>query len=402
MAAGPRLCVELKIMFIFIPAACRIRVNGDIGAVETQPLYIVPNTNQFLSPNDRFGNIDLAAGQSVEFHCSAGFSSTVFTTNSIIGQCVSGTTYSVNGVNRQLSLLRCNDYAAHIARRTTGRCFNNAILAEIGFNVGTRFLRIMEVCHDEVNDRTHYVRHEFTPGNAGFQQSTPRPSFIQGDFFRGRNVNQLYTLAVQRRTIASILNSQARADYLVQDNASERFLARGHITARADFIFGAQQRASFYYINAAPQWQAFNGGNWERIETGTRSFVGNRNIVVDVYSGTFGVGRAADGNGVQRELFLDSNPNGLSRIPVPAIFYKVLHNRANNSGIVFIGVNDINTNLADIRNFYTFCNDVSHLINWIGWDRQNIAVGYSYACEFNDFSRNVPHLAHLTITSLLV
>lgn len=47
---------------------------------------------------------------------------------------------------------------------------------------------------------------------------------------------------------------------------STQFLARGHLAAKTDFIYATGQRASFYFINAAPQWQPFNAGNWNRLE----------------------------------------------------------------------------------------------------------------------------------------
>lgn len=99
-------------------------------------------------------------------------------------------------------------------------------------------------------------------------------------------------------------------------------------------------------------------------------------------------------------MAFDSNNNGL--IPAPKIYYKVLVNRANDYGIVLIGVNNPYLTVAQITNGYTFCKDVSSQISWIKWDRTNIQKGYSYACEVNDFLKVVKHLSFLNVKGLLV
>ena len=47
---------------------------------------------------------------------------------------------------------------------------------------------------------------------------------------------------------------------------STQFLARGHLAAKSDFVFATAQRATFFFTNAAPQWQPFNAGNWNFLE----------------------------------------------------------------------------------------------------------------------------------------
>lgn len=41
------------------------------------------------------------------------------------------------------------------------------------------------------------------------------------------------------------------------------YFAKGHLAPDADFVTEAEQDATYYYINAVPQWQAFNNGNWK-------------------------------------------------------------------------------------------------------------------------------------------
>lgn len=83
--------------------------------------------------------------------------------------------------------------------------------------------------------------------------------FLAGSFFPGVDINNLYTQNHQNQRIAQLTG---RNTYVT----STQFLSRGHLTAKSDFVFATGQRASFYFINAAPQWQPFNAGNWNWLE----------------------------------------------------------------------------------------------------------------------------------------
>lgn len=118
----------------------------------------------------------------------------------------------------------------------------------------------------------------------------------------------------------------------------------------------------------------------------------DRGISLDVYSGTFGVTQLKDYNDVGHDIWL--YVNGATRqIPVPKLYYKILINRANNSGVVLIGVNNPYLTLDEIKKDYIVCTDVSSQISYINWQKDNIERGYSYACTVNDFVKAVPHVS---------
>uniref|UniRef100_A0A182JWX9 DNA/RNA non-specific endonuclease/pyrophosphatase/phosphodiesterase domain-containing protein n=1 Tax=Anopheles christyi TaxID=43041 RepID=A0A182JWX9_9DIPT len=368
---------------------------------QPQPLFLIPGTEQFRYPTSSSGFLTLDAGESLELACQNGFSLFPSET-SIRVTCVIDDQFNYDSKMYSFIEFGCTANWRSVARRTANRCFNDATIVEIGFELGARFPKILDVCHDEVTYDNHYLVHEFTPANAGFQTGVPRPGWIQGNFYPGVTVNTLYTVNMQRETIATILDSQPRADELVQTTNNGIYMARGHIAARADFVYATQQNATFWFLNAAPQWQNFNAGNWERIESSVKSFVAARNIHVRVYGGTYGVQTQADGNGDHREIFLDFDPNGRTRLRAPKVYYKILHNEAQNSGIVLIGVNNVHISMEEIQRDYIFCTDVSSRIGWINWDRENLSRGYSYACEVNEFNRVTGHLPQLNVASLLI
>lgn len=356
-----------------------------------------------MHPATRNGIVSLTNGQNVELFCSGSFVAPFPSTRLLTARCIGNNRFLVNERNFAFSELACTAQLTRAARVSPVQtCRHNATQIELGFSVAAnRFLSIMDVCHDTFLESTLYSYYIQTPANSGFQRSFPRPSFITGPFF-GRNVDRLYTGVVQRITIGDILGA-SRVTALWDDSRSF-FLARGHLAARADFIYGSEQRSTFYFVNAAPQWQSFNAGNWERIEAGVRAFVANRNMNTEIYTGTFQVATKPDVNGIQRELYLDFAANGRGLIPVPRYFYKVVIGELHRRGVVFIGVNDPHLTQADVNSGrFNICRDVSSQINYINWNQANLALGYSYACDVNEFVNVVGHLPlSVRTTGLLV
>ena len=48
------------------------------------------------------------------------------------------------------------------------------------------------------------------------------------------------------------------------------FIAKGHLSPDADFIFAHEQLLTYFYVNMAPQWQSINTGNWLKVERNVR------------------------------------------------------------------------------------------------------------------------------------
>jgi hypothetical protein len=244
---GPkRRMVQVKQIFehfkqskanILIVSGCSIYVNGDLS--DTQPLLIHPGTSSFFYPADSSRYIHLELGQELEIHCTDSFKVPSGVGALAMAKCVSGNKFQVNGVDYTFSDFACMKIPYHTARKTGRTCFNNAAHAEIGFDIGTRFMRIMEVCHDENTEETYYTKYQLTPASNGYQSGFPRPLFVTGSFFNKKDVDKLYTRATQRETIAGILGSYELASKYIEET-SDVYLARGHLAAKVDFIYGSQ------------------------------------------------------------------------------------------------------------------------------------------------------------------
>lgn len=57
--------------------------------------------------------------------------------------------------------------------------------------------------------------------------------------------------------------------------------------AKSDNLHGAAQISTFWHSNAAPQWQTFNGGNWNALENAVRKLAAAKQTDLICYTGTF-------------------------------------------------------------------------------------------------------------------
>lgn len=181
----------------------------------------------------------------MEMWCSSAWTNFPGAPNLITASCVSGQTFNYNGNNFNFNRFRCNVWPQWTTRRTSTRCFRDGILVDVGFQVGNRWIQVYRVCHDLVLETNWFATYTFTPISDANQRNVERPRFMQSDFFPGRNVDTLYVRNVQRNTIASILGSSTQAAFFIQAEPSDVFLARGHIAAMTDFVYGWEQQTTF-------------------------------------------------------------------------------------------------------------------------------------------------------------
>jgi hypothetical protein len=145
-------------------SGCTINVNADLS--EPQPLLIRPRASAFVYPNDRAGLVHLDDGEEIEIYCSDGLVAPSGAGNSAIVRCVDGNQFAFNGLSYDFKNFSCNSYPFHTTRRR-GKCFNEATRIEIGFDLGNRFVKVLEVCHDEVTEETFFAKFQLTPASEG-------------------------------------------------------------------------------------------------------------------------------------------------------------------------------------------------------------------------------------------
>ncbi|CAK1578464.1 unnamed protein product [Parnassius mnemosyne] len=384
-------------------SGCSIRVNGDLG--QPQPVYI--HRNNYLTPKGNSGRIQLNTGEQVTIACT-GSGRTIRhpniarNVNTATATCVNNAIISgpgwLNG-NGQFKQLTCSTHSLPEAVSTSERCFNNNIVIRVGYIVNNVFYPLYWSCFDQRRLEVLYVWYDQRPTNAVHQTGVERPSWSAGSFFPGVNVNNRYTQAQQKNTIAGYVGNSLANKYIT----NTQFLSRGHLAAKSDFVFAVGQRATFYFINAAPQWQPFNAGNWNSLEINLKKRIGQAGYNTVIYTGTFGVTQLRNANNRLVDIYLHRDNNNNEQIPVPLYYYKVAYDASRRLGTAFIGINNPYYTLAEARS-RQFCTDRCRnnaAFNWIGWQPDRVDIGYSFCCTIADFRKVVKHLPNFSVNGLL-
>lgn len=404
---------------------CLIDVNHHLRS--PQPLLLNSVTGEFLEPQLPDGKLYLDHRAPLHFYCSDGFTCTP--QKRIKATCLGDQTFLINGtVDRTLSELICLSHTTHAARRTTSTCFDGCTEIEIGFPIEdtSAFLSVMKICHDEILQRTHYSEYILKPTNYVMELFITRPKFAAGVFFNGddRSISNEYSVFHQKEIFERHMGPEIGSQMIVM--RKKMYLARGHLMARADLIFGAQQRATFYYVNAAPQWHIFNDGNWKKVETIVRRNIAKMKIIARVFTGTYGILRLQNASDIGVDIYLgtsqcnrfsnstiskrcdlSNDSDGLNwNIPVPLYFYKIVIDQTTGQGVAFVGVNNPYISKDEIsKGNFDICKDVTDRSGWSDrrWDRMNSKLGYSYACDVNELAAVVGHLPKdVKATGLLI
>ncbi|XP_073838089.1 salivary protein Tsal1 [Musca autumnalis] len=436
---------------------CLLDVQKDFPRPnDLQPLYLMPDTNQFWLPNE-WGQLEIPHGAVIELQCTESFanfteakdknnrhhSSSTTTTHSpssygnifriakntrtIRPRCLQDKSFMWQGEKyefRQFMCARANRYFIEQLHEkcpamTDDQSSVTAEMYRVGFNISSnRFVENMRICYEPSQLRTLYVRYVLTPASIHFQRAVKRLNFNQAGYFKGFNMNHIYSRNNQQQQAAATIQDQ-HVQHLIDNR---QFLTRGHMAAKADFIYASQQRSTFNFFNAAPQWQGFNGGQWQSVEDAVRKYAADRKQMLHCYTGTWGImklplpftSNTSDAHIntfttespliPQRDFYLtrDDNNNGL--LPVPMLYYRLVVNSQHSHGIVLVGVNNPHASLNEIISEYVICDDIHEEVGWLRWmQNKNLQKGYLYACHVGDFVRAVGHLPSylLNVTEIL-
>lgn len=358
--------------------------------------------NAYYLP-DNNGIVTFTSTDVINLACPGGFVTLngVSTDQSILeATCASGSNLNVAGQSVPISGIICSRHPFHIARYTGNNCLGTNREIEIGFDIGTKFIKHLNICFDDVQQNSLYSVFDM-PGASigGYQSGYPRPSFIEDDFYNvGTNrVDDLYSRISQRETINFLLGLSSTSTKYIQDN--DYFLSRGHLAAKADFVYGTQQRATFHFVNVAPQWQTNNGGNWNTLEMNVRDFVASNGIDVLVYTGTHGVTtlpHEVSGTPVELYLYVDQNNN--NGLPVPQYYWKVVYNPSTKEGVAFV---TINNPYHAIDEDPQLCTNICNQLSWLSWQESDQKLGFSYCCNVDELRTTVSNIPELDVVGLL-
>ena len=382
---------------------CSIEIKK--GLPVNPPLLLIPGGSKdvhgFYLPVGADGIVTLKPKQEILVACPGdtnGFNNTKLGTNPALATCDSGTTFFVNLDSYQFSDFACKFCPNHTAKPSGNTCYDGTKRnIEVGFEVQTiGFYKLIDVCFDDVLYTTLYVHATIVSGIAGNETGLQRLNFTDDNFFPGMSVDYLYTKRVQDQTISKILGLPPSGNKYI--NATH-YLSRGHLSAKADFVYVSQKNATYTFVNVAPQWQPFNGANWAALESSVQAYADRNKLDLEVYTGTHDVATLPNATGNETDLYLYVDINNNKAIPVPKFYWKAVYEPKSKAGVVFVGIN--NPHIPVANGDYIFCPDVCSDITWVTWDRKNITKGYSYCCEVDDFRYTVKTLPQFPVSGLL-
>lgn len=140
---------------------------------------IRPGTSQLFYPPTKTGIISLNLNEQIELYCSTNFATPSGAGTTVLATCSSSNQFVYNNNRYDFKSFACTGFTASQAKKTSTRCYNNGYIIEHGFPVGSKFVKIYEACHNDVREETYYVKHAFTPANAGYQSGILSDGFYQ-------------------------------------------------------------------------------------------------------------------------------------------------------------------------------------------------------------------------------
>lgn len=276
-----------------------------------------------------------------------------------------------------------------------------ATISQIGWTINGKFLNQISVCHSSHLEHTYYTNHTIRGRYVHARNvDEGRPNFKEGPFYDQSSAATAYKLRTQKQTFHRLLG-ESQGQRLFKHN--KVFFAKGHLAADADFLHREWQDATYYYANAAPQWQTFNNGNWKSLEMAVRKMADQRKTDIVVYTGTLDQLMLTDDGGNRQNMYLAETANDATQnnglIPVPRFFWKVVIDPLAYKAIAFVGLN--NPHAEQVKEPYVFCQDVCDASGWPLPNRKDFVRGYMFCCSFADFRRTVDWIPNMGNPDLL-
>lgn len=380
---------------------CRLSTRTHFG----EPLPVIIRNGNLLEPTDNFGNIELEYGDSLILSCDGtGYIQHPNVKASVTIAaiyCESGDMFKNDewlNASSPFSYFKCPAPPNHSSRGTNRSCFEGNEIIKVGYSVQSEFYPVYESCFNSHTLTVIYSVYTQKPYNAFYQTRVVRPYFISNGIYGSVPVESLFTPGGLKTALVQTVGPMIERYVTNTEN-----LSRGHLAAKTDFVFAFAERATFHYVNCAPQWTGFNGGNWNTLEVDLRNHVHHKGYDTIIYTGTFGVTQLFNqfGRRVDIHLYTDKNNNPV--IPVPEYYYKVVYEPTTLRGIAFVGINNPYYSPDEARAKF-FCKDWCRgntEFYWLSWHPDNAAEGYTFCCTVDDFRRTINHLPSFEVVSLL-
>ncbi|XP_023326504.1 uncharacterized protein LOC111699940 isoform X2 [Eurytemora carolleeae] len=409
-----------------VHADCSVNLDGLTG--KYPPLLL--QGHQFIYPTsvNQQGQrtIDIDEGGELELYCHGDIryeDSTYVSVSglpkqkSIVLTCSQGVFYyaedqvkvesSTCNRRQEPHLIRTNEICS--PEGADGRTSNlvDLVRVQIGWKIGTNFIEQIQLCHDEANYGTIWTNHTIYGKSIEHRDiDEGRPSFRADNSYQKRfytwytstKLNEQYSKRTQGYTVSKLLGSNIinSVPLIETGTTGSNYFAKGHLSPDAAFIYNVQQDATYYFMNAAPQFQAFNNGNWKALEYNARDLASRSGRDLSIHTGTFGVLSYTDVNNEDVPIYLYIS--GETRyIPAPLYYWKVIHDPSTGSAAAFIGLNNPHATEQPEE----LCNNVCGEMSWVDWSITELDSGYMYCCSVEDARKAIPSIPDIQSSGLI-
>ncbi|KAK9869334.1 hypothetical protein WA026_003088 [Henosepilachna vigintioctopunctata] len=359
------------------------------------PVYVNNSAHEAQLALSHKGNIELNAGESVLLSCPNPKNTLKLTkTKSAMAECVGDETIKIWNEEEDYQSAICSKGLKGVAMRTNEDCGGGeGNIIKLGFPQERKeFLSTIEVCHDINNSVTLYTVHILYGSEIKYaSKESYRPSFSTDELAPDVPAKTAYKKVTQKVVFRKLLGSTKLAKKYVN---AKSFLVTGHLAPDADFLFASWQFSTYFYVNAIPQWQAINAGNWKRLENLVRESAAAYNENIMVYTGTYGVLSLPDVNDVSTEIYLSKD-----KLPVPKFVYKILYSEESKQGIAFVSVN--NPFLTELDKSDRLCTDICNDYGWGDESWNDGEKGFIYCCNAHKLLKSILTGPNIRIRGIL-
>ncbi|GJQ74163.1 hypothetical protein Trydic_g19078 [Trypoxylus dichotomus] len=357
-----------------------------------QPVYITNNTGKygFFLPDTN--GMHFQQGEQIVLLCAGHLNRLNQTgANLTVATCANRDRFLVSNQIYNFHELECRRPVRASVIHTDEICANGYI-ANIGYFIEDQFLKLIEVCYDIDQGQVVYTKHVLlTSELKKFNGTYHKPSFnTKGLSPDNKSVSLVYHIEAQKVKLSSLLQSSILTSEYI---SNQTYLTKGHLAPDGDFALISWKYATFFFLNACPQWNTIDENNWKLIEEMVRKLRNALDEKLQIVTGTYEILELKDRLGNWKPLYLSQR---WKKFPVPKYIWKIVYSEKTKKGIVLVVYNNPHEASAKY-----LCSTVCKTHGWNSVNWSNIRNGFIQCCSFVQFKQVVRSIPPLTITGIL-
>uniref|UniRef100_A0A1B0G3Y0 DNA/RNA non-specific endonuclease/pyrophosphatase/phosphodiesterase domain-containing protein n=1 Tax=Glossina morsitans morsitans TaxID=37546 RepID=A0A1B0G3Y0_GLOMM len=303
--------------------------------------------------------------------------------NQLTLTCTDGEFLDASGAKREIRGISCEKLPTYVIKKTTERCAVNFFIYHVGYEIDSRFYGpIYKICYGDNNPAGFYTHHIINGQALKYKLSRGSKFYTSliTTKFMAEELDDLYYLQSQLK-VFKYLNHNGRS--IVNDF---NYFVEGRLTPDTDMITFYEKLCTYDYANVIPQFRTVRDGNVLLVEKRLRDLAMKQNLKLDVYSGYFQTLKM-NLEGQDKYIYLDNQAEHPEH-PVPQYIYKFAFDKFNNSGLVFVILNDPYSARSG-KLMKEFCKNVCEEANVKTRRFRLRKNGYTTCCRYSEFKRKI-------------